>query len=275
MLCALLYASSLVVTATAFPDGLVVSADDAAPRQPLWEPLLGPAAGIVVVLLFTRKRPRLPAVPGESSALIGFTAMLLGLLAVYLFAPRLLPVTPEGQVLLKALLLMLVPGLVMWLRRWRSRAVRLHSPAGAWRWWMPALAVVVYTVVSQLMPWVSPWDPGDVPLELVIIGATATAVTAGVGEELFFRLWLQTRLETLLGAPAGIALASTFFGLMHLTSHGSGNLMLDVAQVVVVQGTFGLFLGILWWRFRNLWFTILAHLITNGWPVLVWLVTQA
>ncbi|SJN37028.1 Abortive infection protein [Micrococcus lylae] len=109
----------------------------------------------------------------------------------------------------------------------------------------------------------------------MIIGATATAVTAGVGEELFFRLWLQTRLEALLGAPAGIALASTFFGLMHLTSHGSGNLMLDVAQVVVVQGTFGLFLGILWWRFRNLWFTILAHLITNGWPVLVWLVTQA
>lgn len=275
VLCALLYAASLIVTATAFPDGLVVSADAGVPQQPLWEPLIGPMTGIVVVLLFMRMRPRLPAVPGQSSALVGSIAMLVGLLTIYLLAPTLLSVSSEEQVLLKALLLMLVPGLAIWLWSRRSRSVHILSAAGAWRWWMPALAVAVYLVLSQLMPWVSPWDPGEIPLELVIIGALVTAITAGIGEELFFRFWLQTRLEALLGAPAGIALASTAFGLMHLVSHGSGNVLLDIAQVMVVQGTFGVFLGILWWRFRNLWLAILAHLIANGWAVVVWLVTQA
>lgn len=47
---------------------------------------------------------------------------------------------------------------------------------------------------------------------------------------------------------------------------------MDVARVIAVQGTFGWFLGVLWWRYRNLAVIILAHLISNGWGVVVYLV---
>ena len=103
----------------------------------------------------------------------------------------------------------------------------------------------------------------------LIIAATATALTASVGEELFFRRWLQTRLEAGLGVWAGIGVTSVLFGLMHLGSHGTGQIWLDVAQVIAVQGTFGWFVGVMWWRYRNLTMVILVHLLSNGWGVLV------
>ena len=50
-----------------------------------------------------------------------------------------------------------------------------------------------------------------------------------------------------------------------LTRHWTG--VIDVAQVIVAQGTFGLFLGIMWWRYRNLLAIILVPIIANGWGV--------
>lgn len=273
VVCALLYTASLLVTLLAFPDGLAVSADDFASREPLWQRLLPPVAGIAVVLLLPRRRPLLPAVPAQPRALIGSTVLLVALLALFLLAPFVVPLTSEDPVLLKAALFMTVPGTAVWLWSRRARSLRFDRPAAAWRRWAPAVAVAVFTVLSQLMPWVRPWSPGGMPVEMVIVAATATAITAGLGEELFFRRWLQTRLEAILGGAAGIALASVLFGLMHLATHGSGNVLQDVAQVIVVQGTFGAFVGVLWWRYRNFWMPVLAHLVTNGWAVVAWLVT--
>lgn len=54
---------------------------------------------------------------------------------------------------------------------------------------------------------------------------------------------------------------------MHLGSHGTGDIVLDVARVIVAQGSFGLFLGVMWWRYRNLTALIIVHIITNGWGV--------
>jgi membrane protease YdiL (CAAX protease family) len=56
---------------------------------------------------------------------------------------------------------------------------------------------------------------------------------------------------------------------MHLGSHGSGAPRLDVARVIVIQGSFGMFVGVMWWRYRNLAAVILIHIISNGWAVAV------
>lgn len=38
--------------------------------------------------------------------------------------------------------------------------------------------------------------------------------------------------------------------------------------------SFGLFLGVLWWRYRNLALIILTHLIVNGWGVALELISR-
>jgi membrane protease YdiL (CAAX protease family) len=100
-----------------------------------------------------------------------------------------------------------------------------------------------------------------------VLIAVLTALTAGVGEELFYRRWLQTRVEALLGPWAGIILTSVAFALMHLGSHGTGEPLIDIPRLLVTHGSFGLFMGVLWWRYRNLTLIIAAHILYNGWSV--------
>ena len=134
-------------------------------------------------------------------------------------------------------------------------------------------------MVTPALSQVAPWNPAapaqEVDLMYFIIAALLTALTAGVGEELFYRRWLQTRLEAALGAWPGIALSALLFALMHLGSHGSGDIVLDIARVIVVQGSFGLFVGIMWWRYRNLTAIIVVHLIANGWGAVAAIVRAA
>lgn len=59
-------------------------------------------------------------------------------------------------------------------------------------------------------------------------------------------------------------LTSLLFGLMHLLSHSTGPLWADGAQVIAMQGTTGLALGMMWMRWRRLWACVLAHVLLNG-----------
>src|SRR5699024_2724820 len=107
---------------------------------------------------------------------------------------------------------------------------------------------------------------------LLAVSAVATAITAGFGEELVYRSFLQTRLEALLGPWSGLLLASLLFGLMHTPSHGEGPLWADAAQVIALQGTSGIALGMMWRRWRRLWVCVLAHVLLNGLGVLLHLI---
>lgn len=97
----------------------------------------------------------------------------------------------------------------------------------------------------------------------------ATAITAGLGEELLYRRFLQTRLEALIGPWTGVLLASLLFGLMHLPSHGPGPLWSGALQVIAMQGTTGIALGVIWMRWRRLWPCVLAHVLLNGATVIL------
>lgn len=269
--CIALTVISVLVLMTNAPGGTPVSADPGAPTIPYWVSIAPQLLGIGLTLRLPRRQPSMPVRVVNHARLRLTTWLLLGLYACFALGAALLPMQPEEYVLVKALLLMVLPAVLLLVVR---GSVRIDARPGAWRWWAPLTVLAVWFVLTELVPWAPRYDPGDIDLGLLVTAALATAITASVGEELFYRRWLQTRVEAVLGPWAGIGVTSLLFALMHLGSHGTGNLWLDVARAIALQGTFGWFMGVLWWRYRNLTVVVLAHLITNGWGVVVYLLTR-
>jgi uncharacterized protein len=105
---------------------------------------------------------------------------------------------------------------------------------------------------------------------LLIVGVSLTFFTANVVEELFYRVALQTRLEATLGRWPGILLTGLLFAFMHLPTHGQlGSALAGLGAITIHQGVFGLFVGYLWSRYRNVWVLIAAHSIVNTFPLLL------
>lgn len=264
------FAVAIAVTIVRSPDGIVVSRDPG--YTPLPVPLLLVPAALAMAL--TALLPRGRGTAGISvrrpRALRGETALLLGLAVSF---PLLVPLLalPEDYVLLKAAMFLVVPPVVLALSaRRRGPSIAIGRPAvSAWLILLPALTLGVLSTVG-------PFSTGGPatwpPLAVLLVSATATAITAGFGEELLYRRLLQTRLEALLGSWTGLLLASLLFGLMHVTSHGDGTWWEGAAQVIALQGTTGLALGMMWRRWRRLWVCVLAHLLLNGLGVLLHLV---
>ncbi|MDQ0171254.1 CPBP family intramembrane glutamic endopeptidase [Paenibacillus tundrae] len=97
---------------------------------------------------------------------------------------------------------------------------------------------------------------------LVLIGFMINSVL----EEVFYRVWLQTRLEALLGRWSAILLVSILWSIWHVAIQGSGQWDIDVATVIANHGVTGLFLGYLWARYRRVWVIILIHGLMNASP---------
>jgi membrane protease YdiL (CAAX protease family) len=111
------------------------------------------------------------------------------------------------------------------------------------------------------------------PLTLVWL-----AFEAGVVEEFFFRVLLQTRLSAILKSEmAAIILTSLIFGLAHapglylrsaLTQEGLQNptLLTAVGYSIVVTSVAGFFLGVLWGRTRNFAVVVAVHAMADLLP---------
>lgn len=132
-------------------------------------------------------------------------------------------------------------------------------------WAAPCAAALVWFLTSQLGPLAAPLtqDLPD-PVTLAVL-SLVTLLTASVLEEVFFRCWLQTRLERVVGVgPAVLAQALLFAGMHvgHVALHPAG-VATGIAGVLAVQGVFGLMLGVLWARYRNVWVIIAIHVVTN------------
>jgi membrane protease YdiL (CAAX protease family) len=85
----------------------------------------------------------------------------------------------------------------------------------------------------------------------------AVAVCAPLGEELFFRGYLQSRLVARFGAAGGVLLSALWFALAHFDPmHSSATFAM------------GLALGYAVLRSGSLWVSVLAHLINNSIAVL-------
>ena len=254
------FATLLVVS----PLGTAISSDPGAETISYWVTLLPSAVGIALVLLIPRRsRPR-TAFVRERRPFAITTVVLLVLAVLFPLACAMIPLQGELYILGKLILLIILPAVILLLVR---RGVQIDFRKSAARWWAPAIVIVIWTVLSQVAPWNPTFAIAGLDPAFVVTAAVATALTAGVGEELFYRRWLQTRLEAGLGGWSGIVIASLAFALMHLGSHGTGDFLIDVARVIVVQGSFGLFLGIMWWRYRNLTANVIVHVFANGWAV--------
>ncbi|MGW4327355.1 CPBP family intramembrane glutamic endopeptidase [Nocardia sp. NPDC004573] len=179
-------------------------------------------------------------------------AWLLAALAV-VFAV-VVHVTPgEGWFVLWKLTLLVLPLLARWatVREWARVPTR-------GRWLRPLPAVFAFLVVTALL---QPWTGGPVPDPVVLV---VVFLVNAVIEEIFYRFWLQTRLESRYGRWPAIALAALLWASWHTAIQGGLGLPLDLASVIVNQGVTGLFLGYLWSRHRNPWLVIGVHGLMNA-----------
>ncbi len=127
----------------------------------------------------------------------------------------------EGGLILFGLVLMGYSVLELW----SSISLSWRATAYALLLCIPMLAVLHFVVRSHWEPLsrlnkeiyekVAPIFVNCKVLDLVII-----AFLAGVGEELFFRGWLQNALISTFGMWLGILIASVIFGLAHYISTG-------------------------------------------------------
>ena len=121
--------------------------------------------------------------------------------------------------------------------------------------------------------------PGDKLLFGMPLVFLWLVLEAGVVEEFFFRVLLQSRLSAALRSElGGIVLMSLIFGLVHapglylrtsvtqegLPAHPS--LLMAVGYSIVITSVAGFFLGVLWARTRNFLILILVHAATDLLP---------
>ncbi len=121
--------------------------------------------------------------------------------------------------------------------------------------------------------------PGDKLLLGIPFVFLWLVLDAGVVEEFFFRVLLQSRLSAALRSElGGIVLMSLIFGLVHspglylrasatqegLSAHPS--LLMAVGYSIVITSVAGFFLGVLWARTRNFLVLILVHAATDLLP---------
>ena len=108
------------------------------------------------------------------------------------------------------------------------------------------------------------------------------ALEAGVVEEFFFRVLLQSRLSAAVKSElGGIVLMSLLFGLAHapglylrtgLTLEGlpaHPSLLLAVGYSIVIISVAGFFLGVLWARTRNFALLVIVHAMGDLLPNLL------
>jgi len=266
-----LWLASFVVLAVASPEGLRQSTDPGSASTPLWVIVLPVAAAIPLIRMLPRTTPALPPLVADRRMVRRSTAALLACALVFTLLVRVTEASATGWYLVaKVVVLITVPAVLVW----RSRsAISIPGATQPWQWWPPIVVVAVWTWLSQAAPWIQEPSFDGVDVVFLVVVASLTALTAGVGEELFFRRWLQSRLESQFGRWGGIALASLAFALMHLSSdRQESSPVVEIAAVIVVQGSFGAMLGYLWSKYRNLWVVIAAHLVVNGYAVVGYLV---
>ena len=226
--------------------------------QPLWLMWTPVVAGLVTAVLLAPKKPAADPFTGTEPRRIAVQAWTLaGLAAAFAVGYYLSPRGDLWFLGLKFALLLLIPLAVVrvsW-REWSTVDLR-------GRWLRPMAVVAVYIgLITVLMP----WGGGTAPLVVMLVVFLANSAL----EEVFYRFWLQTRLESRYGRWPAIVVSALLWAAWHVAIQGGNGLPLDLASVVANQGVTGLFLGYLWSRHRNPWALILAHGLVNAPPGMI------
>lgn len=162
----------------------------------------------------------------------------------------LITIFAEGGLLVLALILMRFSQLNIWTKiniSWRATAAAFLLS-------IPMLALLFFFDRSNWEPMIrfrSEIDEKVIPIfantrlpDLAVI-----ALFAGVGEELFFRGWLQSVLINRFEVWLGILIASAIFGLLHYLS----------STYAIYAGLIGLYLGLIYQVSGNLYIVMAIH----------------
>ncbi|MGV9767078.1 CPBP family intramembrane glutamic endopeptidase [Micromonospora tulbaghiae] len=235
---------------------------------PMWSRWIPALAGIALIRLIPPAPD--PRWPDPVAPYREAVPLLLAGIAFAAVMP-LLGGEPAYTLLKLALLLGVPAGVFLAARRWPPRWRPAPAPADAAHRWGPALPVAVWLVLSYATPLAVPasdWARTFRPVTLVVILLAGFAVNALL-EEVFYRRWLQTRWESLLGRWPAIVLASLVWAAWHVAIQGTGRPGVDLATVVVNHGVLGVFLGYLWSRYRRMWPLLVVHGALNAMPALI------
>lgn len=250
------------------------------PMWHIWIPIL---AGLALARLTPAPPPPAAGLPVKRGLRLQAGVLLA---AAVLFAVALRLVTAGGHnpepahTLLKLLLLVALPLLLFRLSRADSadrKPVVVRDRAPALLRLAPVLPVAAWFVLAHFGPFARPYGDWTAGLDLVTILITMITVFAvnALLEEVFYRRWLQTRWERLIGPWPAIVLAGLAFAAWHVGIQGSGggsgpgHLGADLASAFVNQGVLGLFLGYLWTRYRLMWPILTVHGAINAAPALL------
>jgi membrane protease YdiL (CAAX protease family) len=214
---------------------------------------------------FTKEQLKIPGILLLSGAILFPIALLL--------VDHKNPSFQLWYVGIKLTLLFILPWIVI--HNYRSKTIRsvdVERPASLtrWMWLSPLFVAGVWMYLSYFSVFSTPPTASKItdPSLFIIILLFGFLINSLL-EELFYRVWLQTRLEKLIGAWPAIFLTAILWAVWHITIHGTGQWSTDIVAVICHQGITGIFLGYLWFRFRNVWVLILIHGIINAPPHLL------
>ncbi|UWW10635.1 CPBP family intramembrane glutamic endopeptidase [Mycolicibacterium brumae] len=261
------YLAALVTVAVA-GEGRIRYTADSDDTIPMWHPLLAAAVGVMLIQLTPGAAPAASTTPRHRA---GFDAVtLLGLATGFTISLTLLGADDANYLVLKVALLVVAPMLLFAAGRRREAAQHtdIEVPqTQSHRWWAltPTLGwVATFMALSRPQP------AGGFEADVVTIAAAVIFgfVINAVVEEFFYRRWLQSRWQLVLGGvwPA-IVISSLAWASWHIAIQGTGDLPLDLANVVANQGITGIFLGLLWQRYKVMWPLLVAHGVMNANPI--------
>ncbi|SFD99844.1 hypothetical protein SAMN04487819_106173 [Actinopolyspora alba] len=172
----------------------------------LWQTMLPPLVGMVLTRLVPLRIALTDPLSRARQALV-FREMWVLLLAAIAF-PTVIAVLPAGisrglwYAVLKVLLFLVVPLVTFRLLRGAEQstsAIAVRVPRSCWL--APLLVVLAWFYLSRISPLAPPPYPvtGLPDPVTLAVASLVTLLTAGVLEEIFYRGFLQTRLENLVG----------------------------------------------------------------------------
>lgn len=258
-------------------DGEVRYSADHGDTIPVWHRWVPALVGIALIRLMPPRTSRLtaPETALRQTGTLWIEALvLLATAMLFVVGLRLAGGGEPTHTLLKLSLLLGVPA-VLFLTVRRRSPVRENgargSVIGPWRRWEPAVPVAAWLVLAYASPLAVPARGLPGGSDAVPLIATVVIVFAvnSLLEEVFYRRWLQTRWEALLGAWPGIVVASLLWAVWHIGIQGGGSLPIDLASIVASHGVQGMFLGYLWSRYRMMWPILTVHGAMNAAPIVI------
>lgn len=262
--------AALIVTAVVWlflaGEGAVRPSADTVETVPVWHrwvpPLVGIAALVLAPVAPVHRSRRPDPQPVARSIVLEATGLVM-LALVFAVALIVVGVAEPALTGLKLVLLVVTPLLLM--RSWRSRPVLPPAQVQRVVAW-PLVPILCWALTAYGTPLASPdnattevYDP------LFLIGSLVVVfLINAVIEEFFYRRWLQSRLELIVGRAGGMLWAAVFWAGWHAAIQPVGRLDLDVAAALASHAVTGIFLGMLWYRYRRMWPLLVVHGAING-----------